>query len=210
MSESAICKEVERVKVLKRAIEAEASLLRSDMEQGKIHLRVSGDADFRKEVASAVVAMAHPGYSEMAQGSYFADPVEGKVYHRESQAAWSPWSNSIDWRIISVDELVNQEGNDFSPAIDNWGLALDDSGISLPQVLEAYARLEEDKEPRDENGDLKDWVWSLEDEAIAWAAQSEEFGKIIEKVENQAHEIAIEFALSEIKDEIVIEPFERY
>lgn len=206
---SAIKSELSRVRELKRNAESTIELLRSDMEKGKIHLRVSEDKDFRARVASAVVAMAHPGYSTMAQGSYYADPVEGEVYHRESQAAWNPWSDSISWRIVSVDELVNQDNNNFSPCVDDWALALEGAEFSFSQILEAYALAtaeEEDGGTRDEDGDLKEWVWQLKDEAIAWAAESEEFSETIQEAENLAHEMAIDFALSEIQDEIIIEP----
>ena len=180
MSQSqGIQKELSRVRALKRAAESEVSYLRSEMEQGNIHLRVSEDEVFRQEVAEAVVKEANPEWDCQYLGSHFADPVEGKVYFKESQAYWNPWSDSVDWRIVRIEDLVEQEGNDFDPSVD-WNIhSLRDD------ILEASSE--------------EDW-----DEALEWAISQPEWLERIQEAEQDAWEEAINFAFSEIKDEIII------
>lgn len=180
MSQQAIGKELSRVRELKRNAEATINLLRSDMEQGKIHLRVNESQKFRQKVAEALVTEAHPGYH--SQGYYYADPVDGEVYYRQTNSPWNPWSESVDWRIVPVDQLVD-EGNNFDPSVD-W------------DVVAAY--LEEECEEFEDN-DIPDWV--NKKDVINFVLEKEE----IEEIEKISYEQAISFALSEIKDEVVVE-----
>ena len=179
MSQSqGIQKELSRVRALKRAAESEVSYLRSEMEQGNIHLRVSEDEVFRQEVAEAVVKQYNPASSQYF-GVYFADPVEGKVYFKESQASWNPWSDSVDWRIVRVEDIVEQKGNDFDPSVD-WKIhPLRDD------ILEASSE--------------EDW-----EEALEWAKSQPEWLERIQEAEQDAWEEAVDFAKREIKDNIII------
>jgi hypothetical protein len=194
MSNTAIRQEVERVKKLKRALESEVELLRSDMEKGKVHIRVSNDKEFRDKVARCVVDEAHPGYH--GTGFSYADPVEGRVYYKERNAAWNPWSDSINWRIVSVDDLVNQDNNnDFSPTVD-WNCA----DIPYRDMVADY--LEAEGEKFESNGDIPEWV--SRDDVIAFARDNGWDG-LIEGEEEAAMDSAVQFALDEFKDEIVID-----
>jgi hypothetical protein len=194
MSEVAIRQEVSRVKALKRAVEAEVELLRSDSEKGKIHIRVCQNQEFRAKVAAAVVNEAHPGYHGM--GYYYADPVEGEVYYKQTTAAWNPWRDSISWRIVPVDELMN-EGNDFSPEVD-WNVA------DIPYSDMAIAYLESEGEELEENGDIPEWV--DRNEVLNFARENNsDWAELLEAEERNALEAAISFALQEIKDEIIVE-----
>lgn len=158
-------------------------------------IQVSTDSMFRQKVAEAVVEESHPGYH--GQGRYYADPVEGVVYYAQTNRAWNPWSDEVDWRIVSVDELVNQDGNDFDGTID-WDL------LDLPDRSMIAAYLESEGESFEENGDIPEWVCNLD--VINFARDySDEWQKQIEEHENLAYSAAISFALSEILDEIEIE-----
>ena len=74
---TAIQSELARVRNLKRALEAEVELLRSDTESGKLHIRVNKAKEFRQELAKAIVDSAMFGYS------YYADAVDGIIYKKE-------------------------------------------------------------------------------------------------------------------------------
>ena len=194
MSQQAIGKELSRVRELKRNAEATINFLRSDMEQGKIHLRVNESQSFRQKVAEALVAEAHPGYHCM--GYYYADPVDGGVYYRQTNAPWNPWNESVDWRIVPVSELVN-EGNSFDPSVD-WSV------VDLPDyrdMVKAY--LESEEEGFEDNGDIPDWV--NKNDVIIFASEDDRWKEQIEETERVSYEQAFEFALSEIKDEVVID-----
>lgn len=192
---TAIKSEISRVRELKRNAEATIELLRSDMEEGKVHLRVNEDKEFRLKVAKGVVAEADPGYH--AQGSYFVDPVDGIVYYKENNAVWNPWPDSIGWRIVSVDDLVSQNGNDFDPSVD-WDL------VDFPYRDMAIAYLASEGEELEPNGDIPEWV--DRSEVVVFARDhSDEWEELIEAIENQAQEEAVSFALGEMLDEIIIE-----
>lgn len=191
---TAIKSELSRVRELKRNAESTITLLRNDMEQGKIHIRVNSDPSFREEVAEAVVNEAHPGY----HGQYYTyvDPVEGQVYTKNSQAAWNPWSEAVNWRIVSVDDLVDQSSNDFSPCVD-WDI------VDFPYRDMAIAYLESEGESLEANGDIPEWVRRTD--VVSWAAEDERFSEIIQEQEALALCEAVSFARNEILDEIVID-----
>lgn len=196
IQDSAIKSELARVRELKRNSEATIELLRSDMENGKIHLRVNADLEFRKAVAESIVDKANPGYHE--QHHMFADPVEGKLYRKDRQALWNPWPDSIGWRIVSVDDLVRQDGNDFDPSVD-WDI------VDFPYREMAIAYLEAEKEALEDNGDIPEWV--NRSEVITWAFDDERFSERLIEIEETAYLEAVSFAKSEILDEIVVEVF---
>lgn len=188
-----IKQELKRVRDLKRNAESTIELLRSDMEQGKIHLRVSDDKGFRQELAKAIVKEAHPGYHGM--GYYYADPVEGQVYYREQNAPWNPWSEAVDWRIVPIDRLV--DGGNFDPSVD-WDVAYLDG---YRDMVAAY--LESEEEEFEGNGDIPDWV--NKKDVINFASEDDRWKDEIEEIDLINYEQAISFALSEIQDEVVVE-----
>lgn len=191
---TAIQAELSRVRELKRNAEATIKLLRSDSEAGKIHIRVNENKEFREKVAEAVVKEADPGCYSLG---YYADPVEGKVYFKESTACWNPWPDSVSWRIVDVSTLMNEDGNDFDPSVD-WDI------VDWPYREMTIAYLQEQNEELKENGDIPDWV--NKSEVVDFARDhSSEWEELIESIEAQAHEEAVSFALSEILDEIVVE-----
>lgn len=193
MSQQAIGKELTRIRELKRNAEATIELLRSDMEQGKIHLRVNESQAFRQKLAEAIVKEAHPGYHGM--GYYYADPVEGRVYYREQNAPWNPWDEEIDWRIVPIDRLVD-EGN-FDPSVD-WDVAYLDG---YRDMVAAY--LESEEEEFEDIAIIPDWV--NKKDVINFASEDDRWKEEIKEIERISYEQADSFALSEIKDEIVIE-----
>lgn len=63
--------------------------LRSEMEAGRIHLRVSTDPIFREELAKKAF-----------RSRVYVDPVSGKFS-----------TSKKNWRFVFIDNLVNSEGN---------------------------------------------------------------------------------------------------
>ena len=109
MNEQAYIREISRVKKLKRSLEAEVELLRSDMEQGIFHFRVNIDRAFRQKLAEAICLLDSP-YSESKKA--YADPVEGKLYWSERNS-FRPWADPVSFRIIPVRDFF-PEDTDFS------------------------------------------------------------------------------------------------
>lgn len=157
-------------------------------------IQVNTNSRFRREVAEAIVKQACPGYHGM--GYYYANIKNGKVYYAESLRAWNPWSDSE--MIVAVDALVSQNGNDFSSEVD-WRVA---DFPSYRSMVAAY--LKSENKEFESNGDIPEWV--LCSEVIDFAREySDEWAAEIEEIEAQSAELAIDFALSEILDEVTIE-----
>jgi hypothetical protein len=162
-------------------------------------IQVSKDSAFRKRVAECIVFQAHPGYSYNFQGSYYADPVEGEVWHCQSNAPWNPWPDSTF--VVDVDDLVIQEGNDFSDVVD-WKLV--ESELPYRDMVAAY--LNNEGEEFEANGDIPEWVDINE---VVEFARKNGWQEQIEEQEAIASTEAVNFALSEFLDEIEVSDEER-
>jgi hypothetical protein len=184
--------EISRIRGLKRELEGNVEMLRSEMESGKIRLRVNKDSNFRQKLAEAIVTEAHPDYIGEYQGFYYADPVDGVVY---LQKEYDPWVQSLDWRIFSVDKLVSN--CDFDPSVD-WATIVCD----LPDYQEMVKLfLAEEFAEAEAYDSIPSWVDAQE--VIAFASNhSEEWAAQIAQTEAEATAEAVSFALSEILDEI--------
>lgn len=199
---TAIQLELARVRNLKRASEAEVELLRSDIEQGKLHIRVNKEAKFRQVLASAIVD-SNPSGNLDWNHSYYIDAVDGLIYKKDTTAAWNPWSESISWRIVPIESLF-PANYDFSAEIEDWSSADTWEGcdIGFPDIVRAW--LVKEGEELEENGDIPEWTRTYKSNIVSFAYDSE-FGHYLEAIEAAAKQRAIEFALESINDEIVIE-----
>lgn len=196
---TALQSELSRVRELKRNAEATIELLRSDMEQGKIHLRVSEDKEFRQKLAEGVVETSPPANLDY---DYYVDVVEGQIYKKEVNA-WNPWSKTTAWRIVPV-ESVFPENYNFSPEIEDWTDAdvWSEVKISFSDVARAYLASED--EALEPDGSLPEWVYVQKNDVIAFGFDSE-FGNALESVELASKLRAIDFAFMSILDEITVE-----
>ncbi len=89
----AISKELTRVREHKRNLISTVEFLRSEMEVGRIHLRVNSDPKFREDLEYLGVAFrAKPEYR-------YVNPVKG-VFS----------STKENWQFIFVDELFDEDG----------------------------------------------------------------------------------------------------
>lgn len=197
---TALQSELSRIREMKRNAEATIELLRLDMEQGKIHLRVSEDKEFRQKLAEAVVETSPPANLNY---SYYVDVTEGRVYKKEENASWEPWSESIGWRIVPV-EAVFPCHYDFSPKIEDWTDAdvWSDVEINFTDVAKAY--LVSEGESLEPGGSLPEWVYVHKDDVISFGFDSK-FGIDLESVELASKLRAIDFAFVSILDEITVE-----
>lgn len=166
-------------------------------ELNQIRLRVSSNEYFRREAAAMIVEEADPSFHGI--GYYYADPVEGRVYYRESQG-WNTWCDDVDWRVVSVQDLVSDgcDGCDFSPSVD-WDAA--EADIPYAEMVDAY--LEAQGEKRESNGEIPEWV--CKSDVIAFASEDDRWKELIQSIEEAYKEVSVQFALSELKDEIVID-----
>lgn len=160
-----------------------------------VTIQVSADKQFRQDVALALVTEDNPGYH--GQGFYYADPVNGIVYYKETNSLWDPWPE--DAFIVDTRRLVDTTINyDFSDAVD-WE-EVDD--LPWRDMIAAYLNAE--GEEFEANGDIPEWV--TRSEVIAFAVEhSEEWQQLIQEQEILATELAISFAEGEILDQIEID-----
>ena len=192
MSKSALLEEIVRVKRLKRKLEDYIEILLSDSEQGRIHIRVNPDREFRKKVAEAIVKESGLG---SGWGSYFIDPVAGLVHHRTS-ADWKPWHDSAHWRIIPIADLFDQ-AHDFCPDVD-WSIT------DFPYVDMAKAYLQSQREEIEPDGSIPLWVTQKVVIDFAYQAGNDGWIESIDDANALALDIAKDFALSQIKNEIIV------
>ena len=191
MSESALLKEIYRVKRLKRKLEDYIEILLSDSEQGRIHIRVNPDKEFRKKVAEAMVKES--GLGNDGQATYFVDPIKGVVY-RQSSGDW--WNPRDSWCIMPVADLFDQ-AYDFCPDVD-WSIA------DVPYIDMAKGYLQSQGEEIEPDGSIPLWVTQKVVIDFAYQAGNERWVECIDDAKSLALDIATDFALSQIEDEIII------
>ena len=171
----------------------------SQSRDGIITVKVSESPAFRLELAQRIVQQAHPGYSSMAQGSWYCDPVTDELFHTEVNRQWNPWPDSVDWRIVGIEELFDPS-NDYSDEVDwevqfgdIWDLVEEMVSVTMPQDVGNL---------RDEDGDLSDWAFTLVNVAVEWGEGENKWADMITAVQDAVTEETISFAKANIKDEI--------
>lgn len=171
--------------------------MQEQMNSGQIIITVSKDETFRQSLAEAIVIEADPGYSTEVQGAHYADPVEGRIYIKQS--SWNPWSDSDDWKIIPIELLIDDYSSyDFSDQVD-WSK-------SAPELNSyrdmAIAYLGSEGKALDDNGDLPEWIDGAE--VIALAREMDEFVEEIENYEEIAHNEAVSLVLGAIAPKVTL------
>ena len=159
-------------------------------------IKINASESFRQELAEKMIEQSDPAYHD--QGSYYADPVEGRVYFDQTNSAWRPWAASAT--IVAIDECFDTS-NDFDPSID-WDLA----EIPYRNMVASY--LESEKQEFEDDGDIPEWVSRFD--VIEFCRDSEAFGKTITECEKTNYEEAVSFAKSQILEEVKIESNENY
>ena len=108
------------------------------------------DPSIKRQIAQAVVAEAHPGFSSQYMASHFV--VNGnRVVAAEPNRQWDPWPDNAN--IIGVDYLVNEVGGARQDNItfgddnmDNW----DEDGLAETiEFTEGYVPDEYDQDEVD-------------------------------------------------------------
>lgn len=87
----AIAKEITRVREMKRNLIATVEFLRTEMEAGRIHLRVNPDPSFRSVLATQ---------QRSQRKRFYVDPVSGVFSSVKKET----------WRFVHVSELFDQDG----------------------------------------------------------------------------------------------------
>jgi hypothetical protein len=159
------------------------------MESGRLHLRVNQDKDFKLKLAKCMIAESHPGYH--GDGWHYVDVVGGVIYYVGRQDFYRPWHNSDDFKIVELREVFVEENN-YSPCVD-WELT------TLPkQVYQEMARAYIQTEM---GGVIPQQIKAAE--VIGFARNCQQWSALIEKIEKDTQEEAIQFAMREIKDEVI-------
>lgn len=75
---------------------------RDELEDGKFHLRVSSDFNFRLRLLDA--------YQDYLNGddSWYVDPVKGEIYSVTINDIVTPWEENLSWRIVSIIDIVKE------------------------------------------------------------------------------------------------------
>jgi hypothetical protein len=189
MSNQAINQELSRVRNLKRAVESEVKLLRSDMENGKLHIRVSQDKSFRLELAETLINVVEHGYDKQYQGLYFSDPLLGKIYYCNDSFPY-PYPEENRFRIVAIKELFND--CDYQINI-NWYERIS-THTDLDALTEEYLA-----EYPDEDKEL------FKDDLVEFVRGTSQYWELVQEIETEAKEEAVGFAFENIKDEVIIE-----
>lgn len=89
----AIAKELTRIREHKRNLMATVEFLRSEMERGKIHLRVNSDPKFRKDLKYLQIAF------RIDPDRRYVNPVKGQFS-----------SSKESWQFVGLSELFDESG----------------------------------------------------------------------------------------------------
>jgi hypothetical protein len=147
-------------------------------------IKVCDNDTFRNDLAITLVEEASPGY---CGGLHYTDPLKGKIYYKEQNAAWNPWPNNV--LVTPVYQLFENQKSNYSDQVD-WNLIED---LPWEKMTKAYV---EEYEPNS----------FQKSDVVAFARNySEEWEKLISFEEENSREEAISFAKSEILDEIEID-----
>jgi len=189
----ALRQEIDRVKRLKRKLEDEIEMLRLDSEEGKLHIRVNPDKEYRAKVAEAMVKECSPGEGH---GCYVTNPVRGVVYHRTADDLY-PWDDSNDYAVIVPVADLFDEAHDFYFESD-WSIA------DVPYVAMARTYLQSQGEEMESDGSVPPHLTQQVVIDFAYESGNKKWVEFIDDHNALALEINIEFTLGQIKNEIII------
>lgn len=151
-------------------------------------VKVNSCEEFRLDAAKAIIKESSHGW---IGGTYFVDPSDWRIYLRQENSLWAPWSD--DTFVIHLSELAPGAIN-VNDSVEDWEEALCSKEHILQDILIAYAKETDDEDEQ-----------PLTEEVISWAREHEEYSSIIEECEEEAVEQAISFVLEEFIEEIEIE-----
>lgn len=159
---------------------------------------VTLSADVKREVAEAIVDLAHPGHSKQYNGNHYTDGVQ--VWWNVSSSQFSPWAD--DAEIACVDEFV---GDDiiYSPVpmdADEWRVA------SADQYNNWEAAYKESEAFTERYGDDEPGVADV----IAWAEEEGGFKADVEAARATHLQENVDFVFSEMADSVDHEYTEGY
>lgn len=172
-------------------LQQEIELLRSDMEQGKIRIRVCKDMVFRQELAKAIAS----DYAKTPKkGWHYAQPCTGKVIFKEGCFTSAEY-NSSSVLVVPVIYLVDSDPNQFT--IEEWESAIGKE-IFQTIVVDWYERID------NEGLDLKESLNYFLDNALDWALEQPKYSSVVQKADEYLQEKLVQKIIPLIKDELLL------
>lgn len=178
---------MDKIQELQKEIES----LRSDMEQGKIRVRVCTDPVFRQELAKAIAS----DYAKTPKkGWHYAQPCTGKVMFKEGCFTATEY-NSSSVLVVPVIYFVDSDPNQFS--VEEWESAIGKE-IFQTIVVDWYERID------NEGLDLKESLNYFLDNALDWALEQPKYSSVVQKADEYLQEKLIQKIIPLIKDELLL------
>jgi hypothetical protein len=166
-------------------LQQEIDSLRSDMEHGKIRVRVCTDVKFREELAQAI---ALDYCNTPKKGWHYAKPCFGQVCFREGSFVSAHWNASSQLVVPAVDFMDNP--NYFST--ETW-----ESAIGKEEFQDIIADWQETVDP-----DLDIHLEEFLGEILDWAIESPKYSSVVEKADELLQEKLVKKIIPLIKDEL--------
>lgn len=173
-------------------LQGQIESLRSDMEQGKIRIRVSKDLVFRQELAKAIAS----DYAKTPKkGWHYAQPCTGKVMFKEGGFASAEY-NSSSVLVVPVIYLVDSDPNQFT--VEDWESAVGKE-IFQTVVTDWYEQIGDN-----EGLDLKESLDYFLGNALDWALANPKYSSVIKKADEHLQQKLVEKIIPLIKDELLL------
>lgn len=174
-------------------LQGQIESLRSDMEQGKIRIRVSKDLVFRQELAKAIAS----DYAKtLKKGWHYAQPCTGKVVFKEGGFSSAEY-NSSSVLVVPVIYFMGSDPNQFT--VEEWESAVGKE-IFQTIVSDWHQRIYID----DEGLDLKESLDYFLGNALDWALANPKYSSIVQKADEHLQEKLIQKIIPLIKDELLL------
>jgi hypothetical protein len=184
---------LEIVKIQLLELNVQLDRLDSDLQRGRIHLKVNSFIDFRTKLAEAIVAEYQPRVSN-DWIHYYADPVNGDIHIRSLTASMRELSNR--WRILPVTEFLVDSSHMFFINMD-W------EKETIPSLDMVKGYLESHGATLNPDGSIPDWV-AVKD-VISFADNNSLWNESISGAKKSQIKIATKYALENIKDSVLID-----
>lgn len=122
------------------------------------------------------------------------DFEENKYYTDGEIIVWKSNSQEIDDRFFPIYYCFDDR-NSYELNIDWPDRIIESTEFDPYELIQDYVNTNEKESIRDENGDIKEWVWGQQKDAINWAlTERTEYTSALQEIEQEERERLIDFA----------------